>query len=331
MTKRKLNKRTQKILTAAATLLLAAGVLLIMGLTPQEIAQVLLGDNSLPSNSQSVSSHSSTPAPSDTPPPGEVLGAGSVRVHTIDVGQALCVLIQTPDTAVLIDGGENETAEQTVAYLQEQGVTELDYVFNTHPHYDHFGGLRNIMKEVPAKAYYSPKIPNDLVPTVVSYEKLLTFLEEKGLKITVPKVGEAFDLGSGAVLTVIAPQKVYDDLNESSLVLRLTVGNHAFLITGDIENGSERDIVESGMEIKSDVLVLPHHGSSTSILQAFVKEVDPQYGIISCGKDNKYGHPHQKTLDLYEKLATKLLRTDELGTIVFETDGKTLEYYSYAA
>ena len=323
--------RLTAFLCLALAALLFTGTVWFLSDSPKEFWDAMDRVSGALEGSSSPSSSGKGPGPASSGglAPEDPLPEGSTRVHIIDVGQALCVLIQGPEKNVLIDGGENDTAQATAAYLREQGVEELDWVFNTHPHYDHFGGLRNIMKEIPAREYITPGLPQDMVPTVVSYEKLLDYLAESGTPVKKAKAGTAYELGGDAVLTVLAPVKKYDDLNNWSIVLRLDCGETSFLITGDIENKAERDILESGAELKSDVLVLPHHGSSTSILRDFVQEVDPRYGVISCGKGNDYGHPHKETLELYEKLATQLLRTDESGTVVFETDGISLEYYTY--
>ena len=325
-----MKRRRQKggipaLIATLVSALAITGAIWVLSDSPDDFARTMRDMTGLGGffSGESPGSGASTPFSQAAPVPD-----GSVRVHIIDVGQALCVLIQGENQSVLIDGGENDTSAATAQYLRSQGVDQLDLVFNSHPHYDHFGGLRGILEEIPAQKYFTPDLPEDQVPTLVSYEKLLAFLAEEGIPMEPASVGAQYDLG-GALLTVLGPQGQYDDMNNWSIVLRLDCGERSFLIPGDIENKAERDLLEAGVPLKSDVLILPHHGSNSSILQDFVREVDPQYGVISCGKDNDYGHPHQETLELYGKLATQLLRTDKLGTIVFETDGETLEYYTW--
>lgn len=252
-----------------------------------------------------------------------------VRVHVIDVGQGLCVLVQGSEKTVLIDGGEAPTAASTIAYLQEQGVEKLDRVVNTHPHYDHFGGLREIMENFPTQEFILPDLPENKIPTTISYQKLVDYLETSKIPVIPARVGETYPLGGEAIMTTLAPVgNTYENLNDWSVVNKVTFGDISFLITGDIENEGETDLVEDGASLKCNVLVLPHHGSQTSIFRPFVEAAYPQYGVISCGKNNKYGHPHHKTLALYQELGIPLLRTDEVGTVVFETDGQTLDYHT---
>lgn len=253
----------------------------------------------------------------------------TLRLHIIDVDQALCILVQGPEKTILIDGGEGYTAPSTITYLQQQGVKHLDRVINTHPHYDHFGGLQEIMQTIPTKEFMWPKLPQSLIPTTVAYHKLIDYLEESKIPVLPAQVGDVYSLGQEAVMTTLGPIRKYNNLNDSSVVLRITWGKVSFLITGDIEVAAERDLVKQDVPLECNVLILPHHGSKTSILPEFVQKTNPQYGIISCGKNNDYGHPHPETITIYNNQSTTLLRTDELGTIVFDTNGENLTYDTY--
>ena len=154
--------------------------------------------------------------------------------------------------------------------------------------------------------------------------------DERGGGITVPAVGDTFTLGEANV-TVVAVNSVPEDTNNTSIVIRIVYGDTSFLFTGDAEQETEEKILESGQDIKSTVLKVGHHGSSTSTSQAFLDAVSPTYAVISCGKDNSYGHPHSETLAKLASAGVEVFRTDELGDIYCTSDGSevTFSYGEY--
>ncbi len=253
-----------------------------------------------------------------------VMDGAGLRVHILDVGQADCILIQGPEKVLVIDGGESGDASTIIQYLQKQGVERIDYYLNTHPHSDHYGGITQVMQAIPTGEFFHHPVPEEHTPTTRSYQKLIQYLLDSKTKTTVLDPGDTLDLGGGAVLTILAPLEGYEDMNNNSLVGRLTFGERAFLFTGDAEKKSEKAILESGVELSADVYSIPHHGSNTGMTQKFLDQVKPQYATISVGKDNDYGHPHRDTIQRLSEGEVPCLRTDLLGNIVFETDGKTL-------
>ena len=264
--------------------------------------------------------------PESRPAAAPVTDGAGLRVHILDVGQADCILIQGPEKTMVIDGGEADDADTIIGYLGDQGVTEIDYYLNTHPHADHYGGITRVMEAIPTREFFHHPVPEEHTPTTRGYQKLLAYLaEHKGeTKTTVLDPGDTLDLGGGAVLTILAPLEEYDDMNNNSLVGRLTYGENAFLFTGDAEKKSEKVILESGAELRANVYSIPHHGSNTGMTQKFLDAVNPQYATISVGKDNDYGHPHQETIERLQKAGVPCLRTDLYGAIVFTSDGRTL-------
>ncbi len=263
--------------------------------------------------------------PQESVPAGApVMDGAGLRVHILDVGQADCILIQGPEKVLVIDGGESGDASTIIQYLQKQGVERIDYYLNTHPHSDHYGGITQVMQAIPTGEFFHHPVPEEHTPTTRSYQKLIQYLLDSKTKTTVLDPGDTLDLGGGAVLTILAPLEGYEDMNNNSLVGRLTFGERAFLFTGDAEKKSEKAILESGVEISADVYSIPHHGSNTGMTQKFLDQVKPQYATISVGKDNDYGHPHRDTIQRLSEGEIPCLRTDLLGNIVFETDGKTL-------
>lgn len=264
------------------------------------------------------------------PPVVAAPAEGTARVHFIDVGQASCTLIQGSEKTALIDAGEASTAPEVVQYLKQQGIQQIDYFFNTHPHADHMGGCRAIMEAIPTTAFLQPKLPKELVPTTVGYQKLLTYLKDnsKSTQSLQAEPGDTFALGGGLTLSVLGPLKGYGDLNNQSLVLRMDFGETHFLFTGDTEAAAQQDLWRAGMLHPVAVLGAPHHGSSTSIdpdfMAAILPENQPLVSVISVGAGNDYGHPSPETLELYDQLGITGYRTDHEGTVVITTDGQSL-------
>lgn len=239
-------------------------------------------------------------------------------VHFIDVGQADSILIQVNNKNLLIDAGNKEDGTRLVSYLKQQGVKKLDYIIATHPHEDHIGGMSSILKSFTIGDFYAPKKSSD----TKTFENMISSLN--GKKIITAKAGVTFDLGENTECEFIAPNSGdYKEINDYSAVVKLTYGDNKFLFIGDAEEISENEILKTIYDIKSDVLKVGHHGSSTSSSKAFLDKVNPKIAVISCGKDNDYGHPSKETLSEFKKRSYKLYRTDIDGTIILESDGKS--------
>lgn len=238
------------------------------------------------------------------------------QMHFIDVGQALSVLVECDGQFMLYDGGNVDDGSLVVSYLQDQGVEELQYVFCSHAHEDHVGGLAAALAYFPANHVYSPVTE----ASTKCFRDFVKYTQQQGLQVEVPAVGTVWQLGS-ATVQLLGPIKQYNDTNDTSLVLRIDYGSTSFLLTGDMESDAERDLVESGANLKADVLQVGHHGSSTSSSYIFMNAVLPEMGVISCGVNNKYGHPHKETLSILRDAGVDTYRTDLLGTITIGSDG----------
>ena len=246
--------------------------------------------------------------------------SGFLEVHFLDVGQADCALLQFPaGEDVLIDAGNRADADFILDYLEEAGVDHLDAVVATHPHEDHIGAMADILREVETDVVFLPAAETD---TNV-YTNLLYAIEETGAEEVRVESPEEISLG-GISAQFLTPLDTYDDLNNTSLVLRLSYGDTVFLFTGDIEKEVEEDLVESGFPLKADVLKVPHHGSDTSNTESFLWAVSPQVAIVSVGADNDYGLPNDGALERLSAVGAQVLRTDEEGTIVVKSDGTTI-------
>ncbi len=249
---------------------------------------------------------------------------GISYVHFIDVGQGDSELIIGDDgTTMLIDAGEYEYGALVVNYLLEMGITKLDYVVATHPHSDHMGGLATVISsELEIGKVYMPKIADDFVPTTTTYERFLRAVADKGLRISKGENAE-FSFGSGSIHMYTTDYSL-DNLNNYSLVIKYEIGESSFLFTGDIEAAIEDAYVADMIDIDVDVLKVAHHGSSTSSTVDFLNAVTPDYCVIECG-DNSYNHPNSTTVKKLLMYTKEIYRTDVQGTVIFSTDGKTLD------
>ncbi len=257
---------------------------------------------------------------------------GEAKIWYLDVGQADSMLLQLPNgnewDYVLIDAGTGQTEEALVSWLQEQGVTDITAVIATHPHEDHIGGMDAVLEAIPVESLYMPEVKESLTPTTRCYEQMLDAAEAQQVQAVKGQSGVTVYEEDGVKLELVGPepQKEYDDLNEYSLVAKLTVGGKSFLFTGDSSEQAEADMIEAGEDLKADVLKIGHHGSSTATTKAFLQAVNPQVAVISCGKDNSYGHPHEETMQRLQEKAMTIYRTDEDGTILATCDGTSIEW-----
>lgn len=251
--------------------------------------------------------------------PGEVkLEDETLRVHFIDVGQGDSILIQTPynKESILIDGGSRQAAQQVIEYLQKQGVKKINLLIATHPHEDHIGGLVEVLRAFPIdKIIDSGKKHNSK-----TYKRYLEIIAEKNIPVELAK-DQQLKWEENIEFSVLGPvRKDYGETNDYSVVTKLIYGGIAFLFTGDMEKNGERDILDKDLE--ASILKVGHHGSRSSTSAHFLRKVKPEVAIISLGKDNDYGHPHEITLKKLEKSKVKVYRTDLNGTIRIITDGK---------
>lgn len=251
---------------------------------------------------------------------------GYLKVHFIDVGQADAILIQQQDQYMLIDAGNNGDADLIVNYLEKQGVKKLQYVIGTHPHEDHVGSLDTVINTFDIENIMMPKA----TANTKTFEDVISAIKSKGLKITTPKIGDQYTLNEGEWRILAPSGSEYKDINNYSIVIKYTFGEHSFLFTGDAEEQSEEEILSNSIgdikSLQSDILKIGHHGSNSSTSEEFLNAVNPRYAVISAGKDNKYGHPHKEILDRLTKSNIEVIRTDEKGTVVFTSDGKDLSY-----
>lgn len=252
------------------------------------------------------------------------------RVYFLDVGQGDSELIRLPDgTNILIDAGTNATEDELPEYLRSLGVSRIDILIATHPHKDHIGGMDSVIQSFDIGKVCMPEISASATPTTKTYENVLDALAEKGLKATKATPGTVLyeNEAAGIRLTVLAPlANDYDNLNNYSVVAKLTCGKRAFLFTGDAEKEVEQALLSKGSDLAADVLKCGHHGSKTSTCADFLAAVHPGSAVISCGLDNDYQHPSNAVVKRLKKAGVSIYRTDRQDTLLAQCDGETIAF-----
>lgn len=244
----------------------------------------------------------------------ENISSSNAELHFINTGNSDAILIKQDGKAALIDGGDNDDENLVVSYLKKEGITELEYIFATHPHADHIGGLDAVIDNIPVKNLY---VSNGDAETK-SYRDFIKSASDKGIYPSVPLLGSEFKLSTSTfkVLSVANGE----DLNNNSIVLLYTNGNDKILLMGDAEADIEKNINPGNI----DLLKVGHHGSYSSTRKEFIEKINPQYAVIFAGIDNKYGHPHLEIVDLLKSKDIEVHRSDECNDIVFTSSGNGL-------
>lgn len=240
-------------------------------------------------------------------------------VHFLDVGQGDSIFIELPNgKTMLVDAGENYHGQGIIDYVQTIGYQKLDYVVATHPHEDHIGSMPYIVRNFEIGSIYMP----DVTANTATFESLLKAIKAKGLRVKNGRTGVHIIKDGELTADIIAPDKPDEsNLNNSSIVLLLTFGNVSYLLTGDAET-KELNAVRADMH--ATVLKAGHHGSKTSTTQTLLKKISPSVTVISCGKNNDYGHPHAEVLKMLKSVNSSVYRTDRDQTVIVATDGSSL-------
>lgn len=255
----------------------------------------------------------------DAPSSAHPVTEGGLTVHFLDVGQGDAALLESGGSYLLIDGGPRSAEADLLADLDRLGVDKLDYLVATHPHEDHIGGLPQVVETYSVDQCW---MPEDVSDSRI-YEDFLTALDEGGVPVVIPAVGDSVSFGDCTV-TVLAPIQAADDHNNNSLVLKVVCGETSFLFTGDMEEDEEEDLLAARADLSADVLKVAHHGSAYTSSTYFLQQVQPQLAVISCGEGNSYGHPHSELIQRLEYLEIPYYRTDYAGEITVSSDGSQL-------
>jgi competence protein ComEC len=243
------------------------------------------------------------------------------QVHFLDVGQGDSILVLFPDGKnMLVDGGKREMGDTVVKYLKEQGVNSIDLVVSTHPDADHLGGLIDVLEKMPVKAI----LDSGKTHTTIVYSDYLRLIKEKGIGVSIAKEGQVLNLDKRVKVEVLNSGDINEDLNEASIVLKLSMGTIDFLLTGDAGTKEETHMYQT-YNVEAEVLKAGHHGSNTSTSALFLDEVKPKVAILSYGLNNSYGHPHKEVVDRLLQWGTTIFSTAQSGTILVKTNGKTYD------
>lgn len=240
---------------------------------------------------------------------------GTLVLHMIDVGQADSFLLVQNGHTALIDCGTRSTGEDVVKYLKKLGVTKLDYVIGTHPHYDHMGGMYDVITSFEIGKIIIPEVKAGDV-TSNWYLKLMSEIKSGKYVVETPKLKQVYNLGD-ATMKVIGPLSApKDNTNNYSIVFKVTFGEMDIIMTGDAEKDVEAEIIASGEVLDAEILKVGHHGSDTSTSKKWIEAIKPSYALISTKVGNRYHHPIKSTMVLLEEKNIIIYRTDECGTVV---------------
>lgn len=289
-------KQISKIIVTIAILLIAAVV------TANQVGESEPSNTGTQPNGQTSSSEVQNPQ-------------GELRLTMIDCGQADSFLLEQNGETCLVDCGTRSTGKDVVQYLKDKGITKIDYLFGTHPHDDHMGGMYDVITNFEIGKVIIPKVKDGTV-TTNWYLKLMKELKQNSYNIEYVSLGTIYQLGQ-ATINVIGPINEPDEnKNNYSTVLKVSFGEMDIIMTGDAEKKVEQDIIESGINLDAEILKVGHHGSDTSTSEAFLDAISPDYALISTEVGNKYDHPIKVTMDNLKSRNIEVYRTDENGTVV---------------
>lgn len=269
-----------------------------------------------------ATNHSATTLPSQTDANTSVDNqmTSSFSVTFIDVGQADAAIVECDGHYMLVDGGNSEDSSLIYSILKSNNISNLDIVVASHAHEDHVGGISGALNYATANLILCPELTYD----TKAFESFIKYSNQSGKEVTIPKAGDEYSLGSAKIL--ILGVLSADGINNESIVLRVDYGETSFLFTGDAEREAEQAILDSGKNLDATVLKVAHHGSDTSTTYPFLREVMPEYAVISVGRGNSYAHPTDNVLSKLRDAGAVILRTDLNGNIYFYSDGKKVSY-----
>ena len=239
-------------------------------------------------------------------------------IHFIDIGEGDSMIISSNNEYILIDTGKYEYKDKLLNYIDNLGIKEFKYVIGTHAHEDHIGTMPTIIRNYKVDRFLMPSCEvNNTSYTLTRKE-----LDKRNISYEIPNIDEEYILNN-TKLKVISISDNCDELNDTSIILKITYKNNTFLLTGDATKEVELNILDK--DLKSDLLKVSHHGSNDASSAQFLNKVKPDYAIISVGENNDYHHPHHVTLQKLDKINTKVYRTDLNGNIIAYSDGNNIK------
>lgn len=244
----------------------------------------------------------------------------TLAVHFLDVGQGDAIFAELPNgETMLVDAGENYYGDGIIRYIENTGHHKIDYLVATHPHADHIGSMPYIVRHFDIGTVYMPKVSTN----TKLFESLIKAFKSKKLRVKNGRAGVTIVSGSNFSAEIIAPAKIdANQLNNCSIIIRLTCGATSFLLTGDAQTG-ETNAVDPEL-LRADVLKAGHHGSKDAVTQKLLQAVHPSITVISCGKNNDYGHPHKEVLSALKRIGSTVYRTDKDKTVIVTSNGSDM-------
>lgn len=248
---------------------------------------------------------------------------GILTFAVLDVGQGDALYIESPTgTQVIIDGGPGNNLLKALPKVMPFYDRSVDMIVVTNPDSDHYEGFIKFLDKYSVDNVLEPGTTN-AYPAYGVFQKKI---EQKNIKKIIAIRGQNIDLGGGAYLQVLFPDRNVSQVspNTGSIVMKLVYGDTSVLLQGDSISNIEQYLLElDGEYLKSDILKVGHHGSKTSSVEEYVAKVSPEWAVISSGKNNSYGHPHKETVNTLYNLKVPAYSTCNNGTIFFESDGKS--------
>jgi competence protein ComEC len=248
---------------------------------------------------------------------------GNLKIAFLDIGQGDAIFIQSPDgNQIIFDGGVGDNISSVLPKQMSFFDRSLDMLVVTNPDKDHFEGFIKLLDDYTVPLIILPPVIADNNPVFL---ELLKKAENKGLQKIIAIKGQRIDIGGGAYIDILFPDRdlKYVSENEGSIIAKLVYKNTSVLLTGDTTSNIEKYLLNYGFDVDSDILKIAHHGSKTSSAEEFIKAVSPDVAVISAGQNNSYGHPHKEVLDIFEKSKVPVLGTYNEGSIMFESDGES--------
>jgi competence protein ComEC len=245
----------------------------------------------------------------------------------LNIGQGDALFIESPTgTQVLVDSGPPKVVLKKLSRMMNFFDKKIDAIIITNPDADHIGGFADVLKVYKVGQVFEPGTWN----VSKTYENLKNKIKEKNIPQVLARRGMRLDIGGGAVIDILFPDRDVSDwtTNDGSIVAKLTYRKISIMLTGDATSETERIVLAENSKdiLKSQILKVAHHGSHTSTSPLFIEAVAPLYALISDGKNNKYGHPHEDTLSTLSNFGTEIFRTDILGDIIMKSNGEDVTF-----